>query len=116
MPRTTIVASNFEMYSGNTRLLKVSVLDQDDAIVDLSGASATFVLMKRPGQVAMITKTVGAGITITNAVGGEMEVLLVPADTEPLRGAFAYEVEVTDASGRKTTVLFGTVTIKVNTA
>lgn len=116
MPRTRITATNFEMFSGNTRILKVTVLDQDDAIVDLSGASADFALSKRPGSTALVTKSVGTGITITDAVAGELEVRLDPADTEPLAGGHYYELEVQDASGRRTTVLFGTIQIRKNTA
>lgn len=116
MPRQTIVASNFEMFSGNTRVLKVTVLDQDEAIVDLSGAAATFVVMRAHGQPAIITKTVGSGIVITDAVNGLLEITLLEADTEPLRGVHRHELEITDASGRKTTVLFGNITIRVNTA
>lgn len=116
MPRTKIVPSNFEMFSGNTRVLKVAVLDQDEVKVDLTGATATFVLMPAPGQVATLTKTVGSGIVITDALNGLLEITLLPADTDPLRGTFAHELEVTDAVARKTTVLFGTVNIKVNTA
>lgn len=111
-----MVASNFDMFSGNTKVIKVVVRDQDDAIVDLSGATATFVLMRAPGQSAIISKTVGSGIVITDAVNGLLEITIDPADTEPLRGAHSHELEITDAGGRKSTVLFGTITIMVNTA
>lgn len=116
MPRTAIVAANFEMFSGNTRVLKVNVLDQDEAVVDLTGATAEFIFAKRAGHEAIFSKTVGSGIVITDAANGLLEVTLAPADTETLSGAYYHELEVTDAGGRKTTVLFGTATVRRNVA
>lgn len=117
MPRTTIVATNFEMFSGNTRVLKVSVLDQDEAVVDITGASAEYIFAKRAGHSpAIFSKTVGSGIVITDATAGLLEVTIVPADTESLVGAYHHELEIQDASGRRTTVLFGTVNVRLNVA
>ncbi len=116
MPRLKVIPTNFEMFSGNTRLLEVTVLDQDDAVVDLTGAQAVdYSLAKAAGKAAIFEKTLGTGVTITDAVNGVLQITLLPADTEDLRGTFYQELEVTDAAGRITTVLFGTVTIRVNT-
>lgn len=116
MPRTTIIATNFEMFSGNTRVLKVSVLDQDEAVVDITGASAEYIFAKRAGHNAIFSKTVGSGIVVTDAIAGLLEVTILPADTEALAGAYHHELEIQDASGRRTTVLFGTVTVRLNVA
>lgn len=116
MPIQRLIPTNIEMFSGNTKLLRVTVLDQDSVVVDLTGASATYVVTTRRGNVPLISKTVGAGITITDAVNGVLEVTLAPADTEPLQGAHSHELKVTDAAGRQTTVLFGSLSILVNTA
>ena len=104
------------MFSGNTRVLRVTVLDQDEVVVDITGATAEFIMAKRPGKSAVVTKTVGSGIVITDATNGLLEITLEPADTETLSGTFHHELEVTDLGGRKTTVLFGTVTVRLNVA
>ncbi len=114
MPKQTLIPSNFEMFSGNTKVLKVAVLDQDDVVVDLTGASADYAFSERPGTPALFTKSVGSGIVITDDVNGLLEVTINPADTESLSGTFHHELEVTDAAGRKTTVLFGTATVRLN--
>ena len=116
MPRTSIVATNFEMFSGDMRVLRVTVLDQDDVVIDLTGLSAaSFVIATRHGASPKVSYTLGAGIVVTDAVNGIMEVTILAVDSEPLRGAYAYELSITDASLRKTTVLFGGATMRVNT-
>lgn len=100
------------MFAGDTKVLSVTVQDQDDAIVDLTGAAAEWVLAKQHGAAALITKTVGSGITITQPLNGQLEVLMQPADSVQLRGSYAYQLEITDAFSRKSTVLYGTIAIR----
>ena len=116
MARTKIVATNFEMFSGDTRVLAVLVLDQDGAVENITSSSAAFAIMKRHGQTPLIAKAIGSGIVLIDPANGRLEVTLDPADTEPLAGAHAYELALTDNSGRKTTVLFGTIAILRNSA
>lgn len=112
MPVTKLTAQPFEMFSGDTKDLNVTVLNQDSAVVDLTGASVDFTISKKPGGAALVTKTVGSGIVLTDPTNGVMDITLNPADTVSLKGAYHYQCRVTDVSLRETTVLFGTATIR----
>jgi hypothetical protein len=104
------------MFSGDMRVLRVTVLDQDDNVIDLTGLSAAvFVIAKRHGAASKVSYTLGSGITVTDAANGIMEVTILAADTEPLGGAYVHELSITDAANRRTTVLFGSITMRVNT-
>jgi len=73
------VASTFNLsiYAGETRTLVVTVTDQDGVAVDLTGADITYIAnLPTP-----LTKTVGSGVTVTDAASGEFEIALTQADT-----------------------------------
>jgi len=114
MAVTKLIAQMIELFSGDTKLINITVLDQDSVVVDLTGASVDFIIAKYPGHTALITKTIGSGVVLTDAANGIMDVTLLPADTESLQGAYNFQCKVTDLSGRESTVLHGTVTILKN--
>lgn len=108
--QTTIPDSNFEMFSGNTKPVRVDVLNQDGAAVDMTGASATLTVSAKPRSVALFTKAGSVSGTPINRI----EFTIAPADTEALAGTYYFEVEVTDLSGRVSTVCVGYITIRAN--
>ncbi len=111
MTITRVTPTNLEMFAGDTRVLHVTVLDQDSAVVDITGATVNFMVSKRRTTSPLFTKTVGSGVVISDGPNGEMDITLDPADTTSLKGAHYFECEVTDVSSRKTTVLYGTLSI-----
>ena len=110
MAVTKLIESNFEMISGNSKLLTTQVLDQDDAIVDISGAAISTEISKHPKSAALVTK---AGV-ITDGPNGTFTTDLAPTDTDDLQGVYYYEQHLTDAGSRESTVVFGWATIKAN--
>jgi hypothetical protein len=108
MSAVKVVPSNFEMFSGDSKLLIVDTLDQADAVVDITGATISMVISKRVGSSVLVTK---AG-TITDGVNGVFQVDLAPADTASLNGVHYFEMQMTDVSARVSTVVFGSLTIK----
>lgn len=105
--------ADITMFAGDTKTLQVTVKDENGDAVDLTGASirwqASRSVNKRPAD---LEKSVGDGITITDATAGRFDVTLDSADTEDLRGDFYHEAEVIDASGNVSTVFTGTLTIE----
>ena len=81
-------------------------------IVPITGATITWVLAKSNKGPAIVTKTTGDGITITDDLGGVFEIVLDPADTAALKGQHYHEGELVDAASRPATVVFGNNTIK----
>lgn len=95
-----------EFVQGDTQYFDVSVVDSDGSAVDLTGASIKYTLEHRHSS---ITKSVGNGITVTNATGGEFEIKLQSADTSSISGTGRHQVEITDSDGDVATVLGGVV-------
>ena len=96
--------------SGDTLKLPITVKDSAGAIKDLTGASAIFTIARAVLTAALITKTVGSGITISAPATGVLDVLIDAADSDALDGTYYFECEVTDQAGDKATVAFGFIT------
>ena len=109
-----LLDQNFEMVSGDTKDIVVTVFDELDQVVPITGASAVFILSVNEFSAALVTKTTGAGIVITDPVQGVLTVTLSPADTEPLIGTHYYEIELTDIDGKVSTIAFGQIDIRKN--
>lgn len=103
--------------SGDTLIIEVEVSNTDGTAKDITSASIEWVLAKRRGGTAVISKSAaGGGISITDAVAGLFEVTIDPADTDSLAGLYFHEAEVTDSAGNISTVLEGHVFINDDTA
>lgn len=92
----------------NDRRLVVTVAD-DGARVDLTGVGLTFMVKRRRSDAdadAVITKTVGSGITLaspqTGDTKGKAYITLLEADTADLDGRYRWELESDDAVGKLT--------------
>jgi carbamoylphosphate synthase small subunit len=109
-----LIDQNFEMVSGDTKDIVVTVLDESDQVVPITAASVVFTLSKNQFSAALVTKTTAAGIVISNGPGGELTITLDTADTESLIGEHYYEVELTDVSNRVSTVAVGCIDIRKN--
>lgn len=108
--------ANSPFVAGNSRIIRCTVQQDDTSAYDLTGASITWQLFAMAGGTftgaALVTKSVGSGITITNAVGGIFEVTLAPDDTEGLSGTYYHEAEATMPGNVVHTVFQGTVTLR----
>jgi len=102
---------NFEMYSGDTHHLDITVRDADGALMDLTGATIEWGLYDQDGTV-LVSKSTGSGITLTDPVNGVFRVTISPADTESLGGIYRHEAQVTDLADQVATVTRGRATIK----
>lgn len=110
-------------YQGDSRTLRITVQDEDGNPLDLTGYVITWTLMKMPngappvartpyavtdlakGAVVALRKTSsGAGVTVTNALGGVFEVPLSPTDTATLVGPHYHEAVLVRGNARSTVV------------
>lgn len=107
---------DFELVSGNDKTLNFTVLDQTDAIVDLTGATIAWSLSKTAKSKTRIIEYVSpTNVVITDATAGKFSVSILDSDTEALKGGFYYhEARVTSAAGLKTTVAIGKVEVLDN--
>lgn len=96
---------------GDTRVLRITIKDDDDVAVDIAGADIKLWIAESVQGPALIEKSNGSGITITDATSGQFEVTLESADTENLEGKYYFECEITDALGNISTPIKGTMKI-----
>lgn len=87
---------DIETTRGDTHLIKATVVDPDDgSAVDLTTAVIRYKLAKSVTATTVnISKTVGAGITVTDGPAGKMEIRLDQTETALLAGDFYHECEV----------------------
>ncbi|MEE8551512.1 MAG: hypothetical protein V3T08_09705 [Gemmatimonadota bacterium] len=111
-----------EIFSGDTKRLNYTVRDANGAAIDITGGTFRWGLSKlsqealgegkvKPQGDALVTKTLGLGITLTAPTLGQLRVTLDPADTASLKGDFYHELEMVLA-GATSTVAFGRIDIK----
>jgi hypothetical protein len=108
------MSDDFTMYAGDDKRLEVTVLDEDDVAVSLSGAlEIRWKLAKSPRSTIIASHSIADGnVSIIDAAAGRFNVLIDPADTESLSGLYYHEAELTDSSGNVGTCMAGTVTIR----
>lgn len=108
-------AQSIEGYhSGDTLIIKVSVVDSDENAVDIRDADITYAIADSQSGTAtqQVTKTVsGGGITITDGKNGKFEIDIAPADTADLTGSFPHECQVKDTNGDIATIFGGSINI-----
>ncbi len=109
-----LVEQNFEMHSGDTVVIVVTVLTGKDQVVPITGATAIFIVAKSENGSAIFSKSVGSGIVLTDPVQGVMTITLNSGDTEALVGVHYMELELTDAALRVSTIVVGHINIRKN--
>jgi len=111
---------DFTMYTGDKRILELTVKDVAAAIVDLSGASGSdihWILQRALGDNAdQVYKELASGITFkTDGTDGIVQVAIDEADTQDFDAvndlAYPHQLSV-EVSARPAISMAGTVTIK----
>jgi hypothetical protein len=101
-------AANISFYKGEDVLITVTMTPA----TPITGWTLQFTVRKQYGDLtALVTKTIGAGITITDATNGVFKITLASADTSgfDLR-AYVYDIQRIDA-GNRTVLTIGNLTL-----
>lgn len=101
------MATDFAISAGDDKTLTITVLDENESAVAITGATIAWRASRSHNKTADITKTTSSGITITDGPNGVFEVDLDADDTEDLKGIFYHEAQVTFVDGSISTVLKG---------
>jgi hypothetical protein len=101
---------DLSFYAGDSKNLIVTVLDENNSPITLTGSSIKWVLISQNSII--LSKTVSSGITITNAVQGQFKITLTTVDTKNLIGTYQHFVRVTTADGSSSIILTGTITVE----
>lgn len=108
--QSNITASDY-WFIGEDKTLSFAVVDASAVAVNITGWALEWVLRRDAGDAALITKTVGSGITITNGAGGLCSVAIADTDTDNLdEGGYWHALRRTDA-GTETVLSFGEVVL-----
>jgi hypothetical protein len=102
------------MHSGDDKLIQLTVRDQDAVVIDITGATMSFVLSEDPGDVALFELTVGSGITLIDPTNGRADIRIADTDTAALAGLYYFEVTLTDATALVSTVAYGYINVLRN--
>jgi hypothetical protein len=102
------VGSEVPVKRGDTVVLNFAITDEGVA-ADLTGISARFTVKRfiADADPGLVQKTIGAGITITDVLGGLLEVELEPADTDYADENLLWDLQITTAGGQNFTVAEG---------
>jgi hypothetical protein len=92
---TSAIAS---WYAGTTRQVVTTVKNTQGQLVDLTGATASFAMVKCLSGEVLVTKSVGSGITL-DVPNSKVTVNIDPSDTGSMIGDHEIQLEVTLASG-----------------
>lgn len=110
--------TTFELSRGDDKTYEATLTDGAGVPIDLSalaGTDLTFTVRRRPHTAtALVTKTIGAGITVTDAPAGKCTVALAAADTSGLgnwRQTFGWDIQAIIA-GKTSTVAEGKLVVK----
>jgi len=104
------MATDFEMVSGDSKVLSVTVRDDKGAILNVSTATKiVFAIINMYNDQVLVQKDRVNGIF---ADATKVVISLAPADTAGFSGDFMHELEITDVDGQVFTALQGKVLIK----
>jgi hypothetical protein len=90
--------THLEITRGDDETIAIAVTDQDTgAVVDLTGSTLRWMVKSLPGDAdaaALLSKTNGAGITLTNASQGLATIAVAATDTAALAaGMYWWELQ-----------------------
>jgi len=108
--------TTLEMSRGDSRRWNFAAT-QNGAVYSLAGASLWFTAKKRITEldaVAVFQKTLGTGITVTDAANGLGYIELSPSDTSGLSAAkwnLEFDLQCRDSAGKIYTLAFGKLTV-----
>jgi hypothetical protein len=113
-----LTPQDFEVVSGNDKELNVTVLDQDDLPISLTGAVIAWAYSRAASNKTRIqTYTSPTNITIilpqTGSNKGKVRIDVQAVDTEPLVGDYYHEARMT-AAGKKSTIMYGKMKVLSN--
>jgi len=101
---------DISFYSGDSRDLIISVVDENDKPIDLTDASIEWVLAEN--DLIKLKKNIGEGVTIVNAQEGLFKIEISSDDTGSLKGDYKQLARVTISGGKSSIVLDETIKIE----
>mgnify|MGYP001351291781 CR=1 FL=1 len=107
-----MTTQNIEVVSGDAVVLEITILDQTTGDpVNLAGCTAIFKAAQYWSKAAVFTKSTADDVSMVDPINGRIDVSLEAADTDALEGEYAYELQITDSAGNRSTPLYGVMAV-----
>lgn len=103
------VTSDQQSYLGEDIRIVVTLAETDDDTGSIAGRTFEAVWVYRPTKVQAVAKTVGSGVTISDAAGREITITLADSDFT-LRGTYDWSVWDSE-EGSEAALVVGTWTV-----
>lgn len=108
----TIQSQNFEIHAGDTKQVIITVTDENDAILPLSGYDITWVMYRQTSKEEVLRKELGDGITVPTPSNGQIVIGFLPTDTADIvPNTYSHECEISSGPDDIATICTGTVKI-----
>lgn len=89
-----------EVYQENDLPIKVTITDETGSAVDLTDATLDYQLSdSATDETALLTKSIGSGITVTDAAAGKATISLTDTDTDRAPGYYTQALRLTTSGG-----------------
>lgn len=86
------------MYAGDYITMEFTAKEENGSALNLTGLTLKWSLGRKSEGPALLTKTDGAGITVTDAAAGKFTVTLDPQDTLKFNGDYYHEAKAFDGT------------------
>jgi len=96
---------DFSFVAGSTYLIKFTVLDQNSAAINITGATCSLRLAEYGSSTALLTKT--GSVTATNV----FTILFSADDTDGLAGKYSYQPKIVFSDGNSIIPAQGIITL-----
>ncbi len=109
----TATGQNFEMFQGDTKVITIPVTNVDGSVLDLTPYDEiNWVVYKPTTKEIVLSKTLGGGITVPAPLDGNLEISIVPTDTENITPMlYSHECEIKSGGTIVSTITTGTIKI-----
>ena len=84
---------DINLYAGDSRNIVVNVVDENNAPINLYGATIEWVLVS--GSSVILTKAIGSGIMLSDPANGGFTIPIMASETDSLMGIYTHEARVT---------------------
>lgn len=103
---------NVTAWRGTTWRITQTVRDSGGNLVNLTGYDCTWAMASQYGGSAVLTSTVGTGITLGGTAGTITHVVSATATAGVAIGEYVHQYELTEPSGGKPPFTAGVITVK----
>lgn len=102
-----------DFYAGNSKDLRVTIKDDNEIVVDLTGAELTYALFTDEHKVIFRKSSIigPSEIDVPTPANGVCIVHILANDTILLKDIYRHQLSMVDASGNSSTVMVGKVHI-----